>query len=129
MFEEGRTRLQDADVDRIEGTRFQFAQIMADRNNGLFIDKGAIRIWMKEHIHYPISYLDFEWETLAYPPYKGMKPFEKRRRSRGGRFPQTDADKGKKSCADQGNGDCFNGDVFGFGHSGHINIQKCLSDA
>ena len=53
----------------------------------------------------------------------------KRRRSRGGRFPQTDADKGKKSCADQGNGDCFNGDVFGFGHSGHINIQKCLSDA
>ena len=76
MFEEGRTRLQDADVDRIEGTRFQFAQIMADRNNGLFIDKGAIRIWMKEHIHYPISYLDFEWETLAYPPYKGMKPFD-----------------------------------------------------
>ena len=55
---------------------FQFAQIMADRNNGLFIDKGAIRIWMKEHIHYPISYLDFEWETLAYPPYKGMKPFD-----------------------------------------------------
>lgn len=76
MYKEGRTRLQDVDIDRIEGTRFQFAQIMADKNNGLFIDKGAIRIWMEESIHYPISYLDFEWETLAYPPYKGMKPFD-----------------------------------------------------
>lgn len=23
-----------------------------------------------------VSYLDFEWETYAFPPYEGMKPFD-----------------------------------------------------
>ena len=76
MKEEGITRLKDADINRIEGTRNQYAQIMADRNGGLYVDKNAMRIWRKEHIVYPISYLDFEWETYAFPPYKGMKPYD-----------------------------------------------------
>ena len=76
MQEEGITTLRDADIDRIEGTRHQYAQIMAARNHGLYVDKGALRCWKKAHIQAPISYLDFEWETYAFPPYEGMKPFD-----------------------------------------------------
>lgn len=76
MLEDGIIDMGDVDIDRIEGTRQQYAQIMAAKLGGLYIDKGAIRCWIADHIQYPISYLDFEWETFAYPPYKGMKPFD-----------------------------------------------------
>ncbi len=76
MKEDGITRLKDADLNRIEGSRHQYAQIMADRNDGLYVDRSALRVWRKEHIKYPISYLDFEWETYAFPPYEGMKPYD-----------------------------------------------------
>ena len=76
MKEEGITRLKDADVNRIEGTRHQYAQIMADRNGGMYVDAAALRIWNENHIEFPISYLDFEWETYAFPPYEGMKPYD-----------------------------------------------------
>lgn len=76
MQEEGITSLKDVDIDRIEGTRHQYAQIMAAKQGGRYVDTGALRCWMKEHVTYPISYLDFEWETFAFPPYKGMKPYD-----------------------------------------------------
>ena len=57
MHEEGITTLRDADIDRIEGTRHQYAQIMAARNHGLYADKGALRCWKKAHIQTPVSYL------------------------------------------------------------------------
>lgn len=76
MEKEGITHLQDVDVERIEGTRHQYAQIMAAKQGGSYVDKVALRCWVKDHIQYPISYLDFEWETFAYPPYQGMKPFD-----------------------------------------------------
>lgn len=76
MKEEGIQRLKDADLDRIEGTRHQYAQIMADTYGGLYVDVAALKTWRKDHISYPLSYLDFEWETYAFPPYEGMKPFD-----------------------------------------------------
>lgn len=76
MLEDGISDMIDVDIERIEGTRHQYAQIMAAKLGGLYIDKGAIRCWIADHICYPISYLDFEWETYAFPPYKGMKPFD-----------------------------------------------------
>lgn len=39
------------------------------------MDEQAIRYWI-EQIEYPISYLDFEWETFAIPPYVNMKAFD-----------------------------------------------------
>ena len=75
MKEEGIEDIKDVNVERIEGTRHQYAQIMAAKY-GRYVDQAALRCWLKEHIHYPISYLDFEWETYAYPPYKGLKPFD-----------------------------------------------------
>lgn len=76
MHEEGIKHLRDVDFDRIEGTRIQYAQIMADINGGLYYDHPALRVWLSEVVTNPISYLDFEWETYALPPYKGMKPYD-----------------------------------------------------
>lgn len=75
MHEDGIEDIKDVDIDRIEGTRHQYAQIMAAKH-GRYLDKAALRCWIRDHIQYPISYLDFEWETYAYPPYEGMKPFD-----------------------------------------------------
>lgn len=75
MKEEGIHDLKDVDVNRIEGTRHQYAQIMAAKH-GRYVDQAALRCWIKDHITYPLSYLDFEWETFAFPPYVGMKPFD-----------------------------------------------------
>lgn len=75
MKKEGIETLKDADPERIEGSRMQYAQIMADRNGGLFVDRLALRAWL-DHIVYPISFLDFEWERFAIPPYRGMKPYD-----------------------------------------------------
>ena len=75
MQKEGRLYLRDADPERIEGSRMQYAQIMADRNGGLFADRTGLRQWMAD-IQYPISCLDFEWERYAIPPYEGMRPFD-----------------------------------------------------
>lgn len=73
--EKGITRLSDITSDLFEGTPMQYAQIKADQNGGLFMDEQAIRYWI-EQIEYPISYLDFEWETFAIPPYVNMKAFD-----------------------------------------------------
>lgn len=75
MAKEGIVSLKDADIERIEGTRQQFAQIMASRNGGLFVDELPLRLWLRENIKAPVAFIDFEWDTYAVPPYRGLKPF------------------------------------------------------
>ena len=75
MQKVGRKYLKDADVDLIEGTKLQYAQILADKNHGLFVDKLALQTWANT-IQYPITFLDFEWERFAVPPYEKMHPFD-----------------------------------------------------
>ena len=75
MEKEGKIYLKDADIERIEGSRIQYAQIMADINGGLFIDRFAMQSWLR-NVEYPITFLDFEWERFAIPPYPGMKPYD-----------------------------------------------------
>jgi len=74
MLKEGIETLKEADVSRIEGSRMQYAEIMADRSGGLFADKAALSAWLSD-VTFPISFLDFEWECFAVPPYEGMKPY------------------------------------------------------
>ena len=62
-------------MNQIEGFRLQYAQYMASKTQKPFMDRAALQVWMKQ-IKYPISYLDFEWDTFAIPPYKNMKPFD-----------------------------------------------------
>lgn len=75
MKNKGILYLKDADISQIEGTRQQYAQIMADKNNGLYVDKYGLHTWLS-HISYPVSFLDFEWERFAIPPYEGMHPYD-----------------------------------------------------
>lgn len=76
MLEQGIEDMKDVPVDMLEGYAHQYAQIMAAKNGSIFIDKNAVSTWIEDQIHYPISYLDFEWETYAVPPYEKMKPFD-----------------------------------------------------
>lgn len=75
LLEQGIDDIADIDLAMIEGTRHQFAQVMAAKQKEMFFDATAIAQFFKE-VTYPISYLDFEWETYAFPPYAGMKPFD-----------------------------------------------------
>lgn len=65
----------DLSIGQLEGFRLQYAQFMASKKKRPFMDKAALCVWL-EDIQYPISYLDFEWDTFAIPPYKNMKPFD-----------------------------------------------------
>lgn len=75
MLREGRKTLKEADPERIEGSRQQYAEIMADKQGGLYFDRMALQTWLSD-FQYPITFLDFEWERYAIPPYKGMKPYD-----------------------------------------------------
>lgn len=76
MFKEGIRLLKDADTSQIEGNRLQYAQIMASKNNGLFIDKIALSKWLEQLNVRPISFIDFEWDRYLIPKYKKMKPLD-----------------------------------------------------
>lgn len=76
MYEEGIKTLKDVDVDKLEGNRVQYAQIMADRNGGLFVDKYNLKNWLSQIDRKPISFIDFEWDRYLIPTYEGMKPLD-----------------------------------------------------
>ena len=76
FYQKGYRHFDDLPLTKIDLSKQQYAQIMAHRNGGLFLDKAALRFWMKEHIVTPVSFLDFEWDTYAIPPYHKMAPFQ-----------------------------------------------------
>lgn len=76
MFDEGIRSLKDADLEQIEGNRVQYAQIMASKNGGLFIDRPVLKDWLNSISVRPISFIDFEWDRYLIPPYKNMKPMD-----------------------------------------------------
>ena len=75
MYQSGIKYLKDIDLDKFEGNRIQYCQVMADKNGGLFFDKLALKQWM-ERIKFPLAFIDFEWDLYAIPPFKQMKPFD-----------------------------------------------------
>lgn len=76
MYDEGLIHLKDVDLNRIEGNRTQYAQIMASQNGGLFVDKLALKDWISKLNERPISFIDFEWDRYLVPPYNKMKPMD-----------------------------------------------------
>lgn len=68
-------KLKDIPAEMIDGFDIQYAQIMADRNAGVYIDKSGVKTWL-DNLEWPLCYLDFEWDTFAFPPYDGMRPFD-----------------------------------------------------
>ena len=75
MYQSGIKYLKDIDLDKFEGNRIQYCQVMADKNGGLFFDKLALKQWM-DRIKFPLAFIDFEWDLYAIPPFKQMKPFD-----------------------------------------------------
>lgn len=75
MFAEGIKKLCDADLNRLEGTKLQYAQIMASKSNsGRYIDTLSLEMWLRSW-QPPFSFVDFEWETYVLPPFPGLKPY------------------------------------------------------
>ncbi len=73
-YNQGIQHIHQIDIDKLEGYRLQYAQYMASLH-GSFMDRMALGQWL-DKIQYPISYLDFEWDTFGIPPYPNMKPFD-----------------------------------------------------
>ena len=76
MFNDGILYLKDADPSLLEGTRLQYAQIMADRNGGIYLDYEPLKAWMKGFAGATIAFIDFEWERYLIPPYDKLKPYD-----------------------------------------------------
>lgn len=76
MYKEGIRLLKDADLNRVEGNRVQYAQIRASKNGGLFVDKYNLKKWLDKLEKKPLSYIDFEWDRYLIPAYEGMKPLD-----------------------------------------------------
>ncbi len=75
FINEGRLTLNQIESDRLEGTPLQFAQIMADRNKGLFVDRMVLKHWFSG-LNQPLIFMDFEWDTHGIPPYPGLRPLD-----------------------------------------------------
>lgn len=76
MYNDGLAKLKDVDLDKLEGNRVQYAQILACNNNGLFCDKLSLSMWLKDVVKKPISFIDFEWDRYLIPNYENMKPLD-----------------------------------------------------
>lgn len=68
------THIHELPLSKLDGFRLQYSQYMASKNNP-FVDRYAIKAWL-DTLEYPLSYLDFEWDTFSIPPYQGMHPFD-----------------------------------------------------
>ena len=76
MYRQGILTLKDADPDQLEGSKVQYAQIMASRNNGVFVDRYPLKLWLEKLSERPISFIDFEWDCYLLPVYEKMKPLD-----------------------------------------------------
>lgn len=73
-YHNGIKRICDLPLENMEGSRLQYAQYWASKN-GAFIDRVAMKHWLS-NIQFPVSYLDFEWDTFGIPPYESMACFD-----------------------------------------------------
>jgi hypothetical protein len=73
LYWNGVTEMNQITNQELEGFKQQYAQIMADKNGGEFFDRIALTNWLENVLQYPLSFIDFEWETYSIPPYNKMK--------------------------------------------------------
>lgn len=75
-IKQGIAKIQDIPLDNLVLSKAQYAQIMASRMDGRFVDKRALSVWL-ESIKKPImTFIDFEWDTYGIPPFDNMRPFD-----------------------------------------------------
>lgn len=76
MYDCGIRHLKDVDLEKLEGNKVQYAQIMASKNGGVFVDKLALKNFLDSLSNRPISFIDFEWDRYLVPPYINMRPLD-----------------------------------------------------
>jgi len=76
FLKEGIYTMDKIPLDRIEGSAQQYAQIMAVREGGLYVQQYALKQWLNELDLDHLNFLDFEWDTYGLPPFTNMKPFD-----------------------------------------------------
>ncbi|MGB4985699.1 MAG: DUF2779 domain-containing protein [Erysipelotrichaceae bacterium] len=75
-YDEEFKSFKEYDYSKMSLNKVQYAQIMADMNGGIYYDNVALNNFLKNTLQYPLSFLDFEWDTYAIPPYDNMKPLD-----------------------------------------------------
>jgi hypothetical protein len=76
FIKEGIHTMDQVPLDKIEGSAQQYAQIMAVREGGLYVQKMALQEWLKAIDLDHLNFIDFEWDTYGLPPYPNLKPFD-----------------------------------------------------
>ena len=66
--------IDELDPELLKDSPVVLAQYEACKNSP-YIDRQRLLEWMRD-VTYPISYLDFEWDSYAVPPFEKMKPFD-----------------------------------------------------
>ena len=68
--------INDIDFEGLELNGLQKAQIHAAHTRQTYINHEALARFLSVDVQGPITYIDFEWDTFAQPPYAGMHPFD-----------------------------------------------------
>ena len=75
LYKNGIERMKDITNEISLLNRLQYSQIIASKNNGLFVDKLALKNWLSK-FEKPLAFVDFEWDRYLVPPFEGMKPMD-----------------------------------------------------
>lgn len=75
-LKQGITKIQDIPLDDLVLSKAQYAQIMASRLDGRFVDQRALSVWINDIKQPVMSFIDFEWDTYGIPPFDSMHPFD-----------------------------------------------------
>jgi hypothetical protein len=75
-LKKGLKSVQELNLTEESLSNAQYAQIQAVKNQGIFVDRIGLKAWLSTVQTNPISFIDFEWDTYAQPPYQGMRPFD-----------------------------------------------------
>ncbi len=75
-LEEGLSSITQLTDVQDDFSAMQYAQIRASQKEGIFVDHNGLSAWLGTLDKEPLSFIDFEWDTYAQPPYEGMHPFD-----------------------------------------------------
>ncbi len=76
LYAKGLRYLKEVDLNMTKLEKMSYAQVMADKNGGLYLDHKALSSFMAGLSKRPISFIDFEWDRYLIPPYEKMRPFD-----------------------------------------------------
>lgn len=76
MLASGIKTMNDIDLDTFDLSYLQYAQYVSAITKQTYVDKAALRHFLSTTMEEPLSFIDFEWDTIGIPLYDGMKPYD-----------------------------------------------------